>query len=64
MEFTGTGQRRLTADNLDNRTPSATAVPGVILVAKKGGIYQIDLTTKKEVVLSYKGDYAPAWHSK
>jgi Tol biopolymer transport system component len=60
----GGNQTRLTTDGVDERTPSYTATPGVILVAKKGGIYQITLSTKKESVLSFKGDYAPAWHTR
>jgi len=64
MEFTGTGQRRLTTDNADNRNPCPTSAAEVILAAKKGGIYQIDLKTNKELVLSFKGDYAPSWHSR
>ena len=64
MTLTGGNQTRLTTDGVDERTPSYTATPGVILVAKKGGICQITLSTKKESVLSFKGDYAPAWHTR
>jgi Tol biopolymer transport system component len=64
MPLAGGNQTRLTTDGVDERTPSYTATPGVILVAKKGGIYQITLPTKKESVLSFKGDYAPAWHTR
>jgi Tol biopolymer transport system component len=64
MTLTGGNQTRLTTDGVDERTPSYTATPGTILVAKKGGIYQITLSTKKESVLSFKGDYAPAWHTR
>ena len=64
MPLTGGNQTRLTTDGVDERTPSYTVTPGVILVAKKGGIYQITLSTKKESVLSFKGDYAPVWHTR
>ena len=64
MTLTGGNQTRLTTDGVDERTPSYTASPGTILVAKKGGIYRITLSTKKESVLSFKGDYAPAWHTR
>jgi Tol biopolymer transport system component len=64
MTITGGRQTRLTTDGVDERTPSYTSTPGVILVAKKGGIEQITLSTMKESVLSFKGDYAPAWHAR
>jgi TolB protein len=64
MTTSGASQTRLTANDVDDRMPSYTATPGEILVAKKGGIYRIVLATKKETMLSYKGDYAPAWHTR
>jgi Tol biopolymer transport system component len=64
MTPTGGNQTRLTMDGVDDRTPSYTATPGIILVAKKGGIYQITLSTKKDFALTFKGDYAPAWHTR
>lgn len=64
MTTAGASQTRLTVNDVDDRMPSYTATPGEILVAKKGGIYRITLATKKETVLSYKGDYAPAWHTR
>jgi Tol biopolymer transport system component len=64
MRSTGGDQTRLTTDGVDARTPSYTATPGVILVAKRGGIYQITLSTHKEAALSFKGDFAPAWHTR
>lgn len=64
MTTSGASQTRLTVNDVDDRMPSYTATPGEVLVAKKGGIYRIALATKKETVLSYKGDYAPAWHTR
>jgi len=64
MSVTGGDVTRRTFGTADERTPSWTSTPGIILVSKKGGIYQENLSTKKEMVLSYKGDYAPAWFSK
>ena len=64
MDTDGTRQRRLTTDGVDERSPSYTATPGVILVAKKGGISLLALETGKESVLSFRGDYAPAWHTR
>jgi Tol biopolymer transport system component len=64
MTLQGERQARLTTDGVDERTPSYTAAPGVILVAKKGGIALLSLSTKKETVLSFKGDYAPAFHAR
>jgi Tol biopolymer transport system component len=64
MTSAGAMQTRLTTNDVDDRMPSYTGTPGEILVAKKGGIYRIVLATKKETVLSYKGDYAPAWHTR
>ena len=64
MTLTGGDQRKLSVDSRDERTPSYTDTPGEILVAKKGGIYRITLSTKKESMLSFRGDYAPAWHER
>ena len=64
MTLSGGSQTRLTADGVDERTPSYTATPGTILVGKKGGIYRMTPAAKKESVLSFKGDYAPAWHTR
>jgi TolB protein len=61
MSPTGSNQTRLTANDVDEHSPCYTATPGVILTAKKGGIYQLTLATKKEVALSFRGDYAPGW---
>jgi Tol biopolymer transport system component len=64
MTTAGASQTRLTANDVDDRMPSYTATQGEVLVAKKGGVYRVTLATKKETVLSYKGDYAPAWHTR
>ncbi|HUI10761.1 MAG TPA: hypothetical protein VL221_10570 [Bacteroidota bacterium] len=64
MDVDGQHTRRLTTDGVDERFPAYTATPGVILVAKKGGISLLTLETGKERVLSYRGDYAPSWHTR
>ena len=64
MTLTGGDQRKLSVDPRDERTPSYTDTPGEILVAKRGGIYRVALSAKKESMLSFKGDYAPAWHTR
>jgi len=64
MDAEGAHVRRLTTDGVDERSPAYTATPGVILVGKKGGISLLALDTGKESVLSFRGDYAPAWHTR
>jgi len=64
MDPEGAHVRRLTTDGVDERTPAYTAQPGVILVSKRGGISLLALETGKESVLSFRGDYAPAWHTR
>ena len=64
MTLSGGNQTRLTRDGVDERNPCYTAVPGEILVSKKGGICRFTLATQKETLLSFRGDYAPAWHSR
>ena len=64
MDAEGARVRRLTTDGVDERSPAYTATPGVILVGKKGGISLLALDTGKESVLSFRGDYAPAWHTR
>jgi TolB protein len=60
----GSNQHRVTTTDADERTPDFTATPGTILVAKRGGIYQRSEGSAVQPVLSYKGDYAPRWHSR
>lgn len=64
MSLDGSTQRRVTSTDADERTPDYTATPGTILVAKRGGIYQRTAGTTVQPVLSYKGDYAPRWHTR
>jgi TolB protein len=64
MTLSGGNQTRLTRDGVDERNPCYTAIPGEILVSKKGGICRLTLATQKETLLSFRGDYAPAWHSR
>ena len=60
----GSNQHRVTTTDADERTPEYTATPGTILVAKRGGIYQRSAGSAVQPVLSYKGDYAPRWHTR
>jgi len=64
MTLAGENQTRLTRDGIDERNPCYTSIPGEILVSKKGGICRLSLATQKETLLSFRGDYAPAWHSR
>lgn len=64
MALSGRDQIRLTLSGVDERSPSYSATSNIIIVAKKGGIYEIALDSRKERVLSFKGDYAPTWHSR
>ncbi len=64
MTLSGGNQTRLTRDGIDERNPCYTSVPGEILVSKKGEICRLTLATQKETLLSFRGDYAPAWHSR
>jgi Tol biopolymer transport system component len=64
MSISGGDQKRLTKGGDHARMPMPTANAGELLVAKRGGIYRLDLETGKEHLLSFKGDYAPSWHTR
>jgi Tol biopolymer transport system component len=64
MPLAGGTATKITGGTGGATTPTWTNDPEQVLISRKGGICLLALKTKKEIILTYRGDSAPQWQSR